>query len=97
MGPNSSGDLSLRKCPLRTAMPLSVLITSILVEFNVVDYLVFDRGLQYLARFLLEQLFEKGFLLSSAHLPSEITLLSGTGASFLLASSGEVVQFLFEY
>src|SRR6202011_5697414 len=38
---------------------------------------------------------KNGFSSSSARLPSEITLLSGTGASFLLASSGEAAAFLF--
>ena len=34
---------------------------------------------------------------ASARLPSEITLFSGTGASFLLASSGEFAGFFFDY
>src|SRR3981189_1209703 len=37
---------------------------------------------------------KNGFSSSSARLPSEITLFSGTGASFLLASSGEAAGFL---
>jgi hypothetical protein len=32
--------------PVEYNQSLSILITSILVELNVVDYLVFDRGLQ---------------------------------------------------
>src|SRR5215831_14673577 len=42
--------------------PLAILITAILVELDVVHYLVFDRCLQQLARSFLEQLFEKRFL-----------------------------------
>jgi hypothetical protein len=42
--------------------PLSILVTAILVELNVVHYLVFYRCLQQLARSFLEQLFEKRFL-----------------------------------
>src|SRR6516164_5590412 len=43
--------------------PLAILITPILVELDVVHYLVFDRCLQQLARSFLEQLFEKRLLL----------------------------------
>src|SRR6202011_3717808 len=39
-----------------------ILITSILVELDVVDYLVFDRGLQQLACSFLQQLFQKRLL-----------------------------------
>src|SRR5215471_17073849 len=42
--------------------PLAILITAILVELDVVHYLVFDRCLQQLARSFLEQLFEKRLL-----------------------------------
>src|SRR6516162_2519014 len=42
--------------------PLAILITPILVELDVVHYLVFDRCLQQLARSFLEQLFEKRLL-----------------------------------
>src|SRR5215468_4770553 len=41
---------------------LAILITAILVELDVVHYLVFDRCLQQLARSFLEQLFEKRLL-----------------------------------
>jgi hypothetical protein len=42
--------------------PLSILIPAIFVELNVVHYLVFDRGLQQLARSFLEQLLQKRLL-----------------------------------
>src|SRR5438105_15759619 len=48
--------------PVAYHQPLSILITSILVELDVVDYLVFDRGLQQLACSFLQQLFEKRLL-----------------------------------
>src|SRR5207244_1031659 len=60
--PNSTDDLPLWQMPVTYNQPLSILITSILVELNVVHYLVFDRGLQQLARSFLQQLFEKRFL-----------------------------------
>src|SRR5438105_8467122 len=61
-GTNSSDYLPLWQMPVAYNQPLSILITPILVELNVVHYLVFDRGLQQLARSFLEQLFEKRFL-----------------------------------
>jgi hypothetical protein len=48
--------------PLAYYQALSILITAILVELNVVHYLVFDRCLQQLARPFLKQLFEKRLL-----------------------------------
>jgi hypothetical protein len=45
-GPNSTNYFSLRQMPVAYNQPLSILTTSILVELNVVDYLVFDRRLQ---------------------------------------------------
>jgi hypothetical protein len=60
--PNSTDYLPLRQMPVAHNQPLAILITAILVELNVVYHLVFDRGLQQLARSLLEQLFEKRLL-----------------------------------
>jgi hypothetical protein len=53
--------------PVAYNQALSILITPILVELNVIHYLVFDRCLQQLARSFLEQLFQKRslFILSS--------------------------------
>jgi hypothetical protein len=45
-GPNSTDYLPLWQMPVAYNKPLSILITSILMELNVVDYLVFDRCLQ---------------------------------------------------
>src|SRR5438105_3261798 len=45
-GTNSTDYLPLRQMPVAYHQPLSILITSILIELNVVDYLVFDRCLQ---------------------------------------------------
>ena len=56
-GPNSTDYLPLWQMPIAYNQPLAILITSILVELNVVHYLVFDRGLQQLTRSFLEQLF----------------------------------------
>jgi hypothetical protein len=60
-GPNSTDYLPLWQMSVAYNKSLSVLITSILMELNVVHYFVFDRGLQQLARSFLEQLFEKRF------------------------------------
>ena len=43
---HSTDYLSLWQMPVAYGQPLSILITPILVELNVVDYLVFDRRLQ---------------------------------------------------
>jgi hypothetical protein len=61
-GPNSADYFPLWQMPVAYHQPLAMLITSIFVELNVVHYLVFDRGLQQLARSFLEQLFEKRLL-----------------------------------
>src|SRR5437667_5320644 len=61
-GTNSTHYLPLWQMPIAYNQPLAILITSILVELNVVHYLVFDRGLQQLTRSFLEQLFEKRLL-----------------------------------
>ena len=61
-GPNSTDYLPLWQMSVAYNKSLSILITSILVELNVVHYLVFDRGLQQLARSFPEQLFEKRLL-----------------------------------
>src|ERR1700756_107960 len=58
-GTNSTDYLPLRQMSVAYNQPLSILITSILMELNVVHYLVFDRCLQQLPRSFLEQLFEK--------------------------------------
>jgi hypothetical protein len=61
-GTNSTDYLPLWQMPVAYHQPLPILITPILVELNVVDYFVFDRRLQLLARSFLQQLFEKRFL-----------------------------------
>src|SRR5690349_14334170 len=61
-GPNSTDYLPLRQMPVAYNQPLSILTAPILVELNVVHYLVFYRCLQQLARSFLEQLFEKRLL-----------------------------------
>ena len=38
--------LALRQMPVADNQPLPILITPILVELDVVDYLIFDRRLQ---------------------------------------------------
>jgi hypothetical protein len=45
-GTNSTDDFALWQMPVAYKQPLSILITSILMELNIVDYLVFDCGLQ---------------------------------------------------
>src|SRR6516162_10147099 len=61
-GPNSADDLPLWQMPIAHNQPLAILITSILVELNVVHYLVFDRFLQQPVRSFPEQLFQKRLL-----------------------------------
>ena len=70
--------------------PLAILITPILVELDVVHYLVFDRCLQQLARSFLEQLFQKRllFIFSSLIERDHFTLWHWRILSFL-APSGE--------
>jgi hypothetical protein len=43
---HSADYLALRQMPVAHNQPLAILITPILVELNIVDYLVFDRRLQ---------------------------------------------------
>ena len=92
---NSSDYLPLWQMPVADNQALSILITSILVELDVVDYFVFDRGLQQLARSFLQQLFEKRFLFIFSSLTERDHFTLGTGASFLLASSGDATGFLY--
>jgi hypothetical protein len=49
-GTHSADYLALWQMPVAYDQALAILITPILVEFNVVHYLVFDRRLQQLAR-----------------------------------------------
>ena len=51
---NSSDYLPLWQMPVADNQALSILITSILVELNVLDDLIFDRRLQKLTRAFLE-------------------------------------------
>ena len=60
--PNSTDYLPLWQMPVAYNQPLAILITPILVQLNVVHYLIFDRGLQQLARSFLKQLFKKRLL-----------------------------------
>jgi hypothetical protein len=57
--PNSADYLPLWQMSVAHNQPLSILITAIFVELNVIHYFVFDSSLQQLARSFLEQLFEK--------------------------------------
>jgi hypothetical protein len=59
------------------------------------SHLLFDRGLQWLACSFLEQLFEKRFLFIFSSLTERDHFTLGTGASFLLASSGDATGFLY--
>ena len=45
-GPNSANYFPLGQMSVAYNQPLSILITAVFVELNVVHYLVFDRGLQ---------------------------------------------------
>src|SRR5271165_3554485 len=72
--------------------PLSILITAIFVELNVVHHLVFDRGLRAPSW---SNCSKNGFSSSSARLSSEITYSLALAHHFFLASSGEATVAFF--
>jgi hypothetical protein len=93
---NSTGYLPLWQMSVAYDQPLAILITAILVELNVVHYLVLNRALQKLARSFLEQLARKT---TSLHLELAYQVRSlyslALAHPFFLASSGEAALCFF--